>query len=102
VHAITVVHTTGCHYCEDARDALGELARDHPLRVEYVAASSPSGARLVAAHRAGMFPLVLLDGEFFSAGRLPRAKLRQRLAADTRTGAARTADPRTADEESAR
>jgi hypothetical protein len=33
------------------------------------------------AHGAAMSPLVLLDGEFISAGRLPRGKLRKLLAA---------------------
>jgi len=34
---------------------------------------------LVQKYRASMSPLVLLDGEFFSHGRLPRRKLAKRL-----------------------
>lgn len=79
VTSITVVHAPACHYCDDARTGLDELAREHPVRVDYVAASTPRGAQLLAAHRAAMLPLVLLDGEFFSSGRLPRRKLRGRL-----------------------
>ena len=37
------------------------------------------GAALVAEHHAPMFPLVLVDEAFFSAGRLPRGKLRRLL-----------------------
>jgi hypothetical protein len=76
---VTVVHTAACHFCDDARTALCELASQFPLLVEYVAASDPRGAALLARHRAGMFPLVLLDGAFFSSGRLPRRKLRSTL-----------------------
>jgi hypothetical protein len=75
----TVVHSDACHFCDDARRALSQLAAEFPLQVELIDALSPEGRRLVMAHRAGMYPLVLLDDEYFSAGRLPRAKLRQLL-----------------------
>ena len=78
---VTLVEAPGCHFCVDAQAALAELARKHPLRVDVVAADSDTGQRLIAAHRPAMFPLVLVDGAFFSAGRLPRRKLRALLAA---------------------
>lgn len=78
---ITVVGSLGCHFCADARDTLAELGREVPLTVEWVAADSDAGAALVSAHRPTMFPLVLVDGVYFSAGRLPRRKLRALLAA---------------------
>lgn len=77
--AVTVVHTTACHFCEDAEAALAELAGEFPLAVELVDGADPRGAALVREHRAGMFPLVLVDGAFFSSGRLPRRKLRKLL-----------------------
>ena len=76
---ITVVHSPACHFCEDALQALAELATCYPLTVELVEAVEPRGAALVAAHRAPMFPLVLVDGVFFSFGRLPRKKLTKLL-----------------------
>jgi glutaredoxin len=72
---VTVVRSSGCHYCEDAAAALAEIGARHPLRVEYLDTASAEGADLVAGHRAPMFPLVLVDGQFFSSGRLPRHKL---------------------------
>lgn len=72
---ITVVQSEACHFCEDARLALAGLADDYPLTVETVDVRSEAGQRLMQAHRASMSPLVLLDGEFFSHGRLPRRKL---------------------------
>ena len=75
VTTITVVHSDGCHYCEDARVALTEISALHALNVRYFDVASPDGAELVARHRISMFPLVLVDGNFFSQGRLPLHKL---------------------------
>ena len=77
---VTVVHTVACHFCDDAEAALDAIAREYPLSVEFVDASESRGEALVHQHRAGMFPLVLVDGQFFSVGRLPRKKLRKLLA----------------------
>ena len=73
--AVTLVHSPACHFCDDAAEALAELAKVHPLEVTTFALESPEGAALVARHRPAMNPLVLVDGEYFSAGRLPRKKL---------------------------
>jgi hypothetical protein len=78
---VTLVHARACHFCEDAQAALADIAQEYPVRVALVAAESEHGQALIRAHRAGMFPLVLLDGGYFSAGRLPRGKLRKRLQA---------------------
>ncbi len=77
---VTMVTAPACHFCEDARAALTELARVHPLQVRLVAAESADGQVLLSANGTGMFPLVLVDGAFFSAGRLPRRKLARLLA----------------------
>lgn len=76
---ITLVHTDACHYCADADEALAAIASEYPLRVDRIAADEPAGRSLVAEHRVPMFPLVLVDGAFFSFGRLPRKKLRKLL-----------------------
>lgn len=85
---VTVVHAPACHFCDDARTALDELAGNYPIRVELVEAGSNRGRRLLAEHRAGMFPLVLIDDAYFSVGRLPRKKLRGLLDARTRAAVA--------------
>ena len=72
---ITVVESEACHFCVDAHLALAGLAEDYALTVETVDVCSEAGQRLMQVHRASMSPLVLLDGEFFSHGRLPRRKL---------------------------
>ncbi len=77
---VTMVTAPACHFCDDARAALTELARVYPLQVRLVAAESADGQALLHACSTGMFPLVLVDGAFFSAGRLPRRKLARLLA----------------------
>lgn len=78
---ITVVELPSCHLCDEAIATIGELSKDHPLTVTIVDASSEEGLALIAEHRPGLAPLVLLDGEFFSAGRLPRRRLERTLSA---------------------
>lgn len=72
---VTVVESEACHFCADARRVLGELAQHYPLTVRTLDLRSAEGADLMRTHRASMSPLVLLDGAFFSHGRLPRRKL---------------------------
>ncbi len=87
---VTLVTAPACHFCEDARAALETLAQQYPLAAEETAADSPAGQALLHEHGTGMFPLVLVDGDFFAAGRLPRRKLARLLAA---RGAAAAAGP---------
>lgn len=76
---VTLLVTTGCHYCEDARGELSARAERGDLELVVVALESESGLALQATHRPSMFPLVLIDGEPFSVGRLPRRKLDKAL-----------------------
>lgn len=78
---VTVVTARACHYCADALTALAELGQAYPLTVTELAADSWDGQALLSRHGTGMFPLVLVDGAFFSAGRLPRRKLARLLSA---------------------
>lgn len=87
---VTVVEAPSCHYCEDAHEALEKLAADgHQFRVITLDVREPAGQDLVRQHGAGMSPLVLVDGAFFSQGRLPRRKLARLL--EPSTGYAGTA-----------
>ncbi len=76
---VVVVTASACHLCEDALEALSGLAREFPLRVRQVDMGSPEGRALVARYRPAMPPAVVVNGELFSAGRLPRRKLRRLL-----------------------
>lgn len=79
VTRVTVVHAPACHFCEDAERTLDALGEGFHLEVSVVDVDSGHGRSLVAEHRPAMNPLVLVDGRFFSAGRLPRRKLEKLL-----------------------
>lgn len=76
---VTVVSAPACHYCEDAEAWLGVLRRTVPFTLERVRLHSPAGQDLVRMFRPAMSPLVLVDGEYFSSGRLPGRKLARLL-----------------------
>ena len=76
---VTVVESEACHFCADAHQVLADFAVDYPLEVGTVDVHSETGRLLMARHRATMSPLVLIDGAFFSNGRLPRRKLAKNL-----------------------
>lgn len=77
---VTLLTTTGCDLCEQAKAVLGRLAGEWDLDVEEIDASTGEGRDL--AERAGVAfpPGVLIDGEPFSYGRLSERKLRRELA----------------------
>ena len=78
---VTVVESEACHFCVDAKQVLAEFAGRYPLEVRTVDARAVDGQVLMTRHRAPMSPLVLLDGDYFSSGRLPRRKLEKVLQA---------------------
>lgn len=77
---VTLVRSDACHLCDEAHGELLRLALDRRISYQIHAATSARGQELLAEHRPGMFPLVLVDGAFFSSGRLPRRKLDKLLA----------------------
>jgi glutaredoxin len=77
---VTVVESPSCHFCADAHQALAQLAADgHEFRVVTLDVRDAAGQDLMRRHGAGMSPLVLVNGAFFSQGRLPRRKLTKLL-----------------------
>jgi hypothetical protein len=76
---VVVVRSPACHLCEDAIEALDELGREFPLKVRIAEIESPEGRAIVAEHRPPLSPAVVIDGDLFSSGRLPRKKLRRML-----------------------
>jgi hypothetical protein len=77
---VILVEAPACHLCEDAKSALTVLAQSYPMTVHVVSIGEEPGRTLMQHHRAPMSPLVLLDGQYFSSGRLPRRKLERHLA----------------------
>lgn len=72
---MTLVTAPACHFCDDAQQRLGVLEERGLLQLTLVPAEAPQGQALIAKHRPGMFPLILIEGRYFHDGRLPRGKL---------------------------
>lgn len=72
---VTVVRSRACHHCDSALHALARLREVVAIRLDVVELQSDEGTRLVAEHRPPMSPLVLLDGEFVSSGKLRVGRL---------------------------
>lgn len=77
--SVTLLTQPDCAYCEQARDVLERVSREHPLSIETLDLASTRGREL--AERGGVLfaPGVFLDGEPFSYGRLSERKLRREL-----------------------
>ena len=76
---VVVVRSPACHFCQEAIAGLAELRSEFPLSVRVVEMTSSEGRAIVARHRPALSPAVLVNGELFSSGRLPRKKLRRML-----------------------
>ena len=81
---VTVVESPSCHFCADAHQVLEQLAADgYMFRVVTLDVRDAAGQDLMRRHGAGMSPLVLVNGAYFSQGRLPRRKLTKLLESST-------------------
>lgn len=78
---VTVVTTNACHLCDDAIDVLMKNAARYQIDVREVPSSCAEGSELITHHRPPMSPLILINGEYFSSGRLPRRQFRDYLQA---------------------
>ncbi len=88
--ALTLVTAPGCHFCDDAHRHLQRLiAQGAALQLRVVEATSAEGRSLLAEHRPAMNPLLVVNGSYFSAGRLPRRKLEALLSGTPVIGAGR-------------
>lgn len=77
---MTVVETAACHLCDDAHGVLDEFARrGYSIEVTTLDLRSSEGQALMQHHRAALSPLVLVEGRFFSQGRLSRGRLARLL-----------------------
>lgn len=68
-----------CHFCEQAKGVLARLSGEYRLQVREVALESEEGRRLALESAAPFPPVVFLNGETFSYGRLSERKLRKAL-----------------------
>jgi thiol-disulfide isomerase/thioredoxin len=78
---VTLLTQAQCGFCEQAQETLERLAREVPLTLTYVNLASVEGHQLALRYGVIFAPGVLLDGAFFSYGRLSERKLRRALVA---------------------
>ncbi len=76
---VLVVTSPACHLCEEALEVLGELASEYGLTVRETPIGSVEGQAAFERFHPPLPPFVVIDGELFSSGRLPRKKLRGHL-----------------------
>jgi len=76
---VLVVTSPACHLCEDALEVLGELAPEYGLTVRETPIGSVEGQAVFERFHPPLSPIVIIGGELFSSGRLPRKKLRRYL-----------------------
>lgn len=81
---ITIVTTADCVFCEQAKDVLARVGNEAAIVVREVPLDSAEG-RQISQKAAALFPpVVLLDGEALSYGRLSERRLRKALARGNR------------------
>ncbi len=79
LHEVELLSTSGCHYCDHARDVLDRLSGEVRLQVREVDLESAEGAAALRRWRVPFPPIVLVDGELFGYGRISERKLRRHL-----------------------
>lgn len=70
-----------CHFCEHAKGVLGRLQGEYELDVRELPLDSREGRELAERSGALFPPVIFVNGEAFSYGRLSERKLRKALAA---------------------
>jgi glutaredoxin len=79
VTEVVLLTKDDCHFCEQAKDVLARLRGEFPLSVREVALESEEGRSLALDSGAPFPPVVFVNGETFSYGRLSERKLRKAL-----------------------
>lgn len=73
-----------CDLCEHAKATLRRLGEEFPLEVREVSLDSDEGTALARDANAPFPPVVFVNGEAFSYGRLSERKLRKFLSIEAR------------------
>ncbi len=68
-----------CHFCDEAKRVLTRFADDGQVAFRVVRLDSDEGRELATDAGVPFPPVVFLDGEYFSYGRLSERKLRKAL-----------------------
>lgn len=76
---MTLLTQANCELCEQAKEVLERVSRDHPLEIRAVDLGTEEGAAIASRVGLAFPPGVLLDDDPFSHGRLSERQLRREL-----------------------
>ncbi|MDT0275555.1 glutaredoxin family protein [Blastococcus goldschmidtiae] len=76
---VTLLTQTSCSFCEQAKETLAQLSQEQDFETEEISLQTEEGRALGERHGVLFAPGILVDGEFFSFGRLSERKLRREL-----------------------
>jgi glutaredoxin len=76
---VTLLTQRSCTFCEHAKETLARLGEEQAFETEEVSLETEQGRALGERHGILFAPGVLVDGTFFSFGRLSERKLRRAL-----------------------
>ena len=79
MRAATLLTKEDCHFCDEAKRVLARFADDGQITFREVRLDSEEGQQLATSAGAPFPPVVFLDDEYFSYGRLSERKLRKAL-----------------------
>jgi glutaredoxin len=82
--SVTFVTSSGCHFCEMAKDTIAEAATTYPLEVDEIDIATPTGAAIMRANRVPYPPVLVIDGRFHAFGRISAKRFRRHLDAITK------------------
>ena len=77
---ITLLTQASCAFCDQTKEILSRLTTDYTLNVHEIRLDTDEGRKLAIQHAVMFAPGILIDGQFFSYGRLSERKLRLQLA----------------------
>ena len=78
---VTLLTTENCGLCDQAKEVLGRLSAEFPLRVQVIDVASGEGRAIAERALMAFPPAVLIEDQPFSYGRLSERKLRKTLLA---------------------
>ena len=81
MNEVVLITTEDCQLCEQAKEVLARLKAEGLVRVREVPLELSEGRSIALAAAAPFPPVILLDGQVFSYGRLSERKFRKALAA---------------------
>lgn len=77
---VTIISSADCDNCTEVKEFLEQLRLEQPaLAIEELKIDSPGGQELAIEHGILASPGLLIDGKFFSMGKVDKEQLEEKL-----------------------